>query len=138
MNKLSKYALTLVVCAGLFSCSGGITLQGDYNVVPLPQEITMGNGQSFTLNPSVTIYYPQGNEQMAKNANFLASYIQELTGYTLQTIEGDGNKGIKLALDENIANPEGYKLIVNGEGIQINGATPAGVFYGIQTLRKSG
>lgn len=137
MNKLSKYALTLVVCAGLFSCSGGITLQGDYNVVPLPQEITMGNGQSFTLNPSVTIYYPQGNEQMAKNANFLASYIQELTGYTLQTIEGDGNKGIKLALDENIANPEGYKLIVNGEGIQINGATPAGVFYGIQTLRKS-
>lgn len=137
MNKLSKYALVLTVCAGLFSCSGGNTLQGDYNVVPLPQEITMGNGQSFTLNASVKIYYPQGNEQMAKNASFLASYIQEQTGYALQTVEGTGSQGIQLALDESIANPEGYKLTINSQGIQINGATAAGVFYGIQTLRKS-
>ena len=137
MNKLCQYALALIVSTGLFACSDAVTTKSDYNVVPLPQEITFGNGQPFTLSPSVKIFYPEGNEKMAKNATFLSSYINELTGYAPQTVAGNNNEGILLSLDKSISNPEGYQLKVTAKGIEIKGATEAGVFYGIQTLRKS-
>ena len=44
---------------------------------------------------------------------------------------------ITLGLDPDIANKEGYVLTTTPEGISINGQTENGVFYGIQTLRKS-
>lgn len=74
---------------------------------------------------------------MKKNAEFLASYIKEITGYELATATGQPGKGISLVIDQSIQNPEGYQLTVSDNGIRIAGSTDAGVFYGIQTLRKS-
>ena len=125
----------LALAAGLVACSG-TTVQGDYQVVPLPQEVTVTEGSAFVLNAGVKIYYPAGNSEMAANAGFLVEYVKELTGFELAATEGTG-KGIVLALDSSINNPEGYRMQVDGSQITITGATPAGVFYGIQTLRKS-
>ena len=36
-----------------------------------------------------------------------------------------------------LKNPEGYQLKVTSDQVVISGPTEAGVFYGIQTLRKS-
>ena len=47
------------------------------------------------------------------------------------------SKPIHLSVDKSISNPEGYRLTVTPEGIEIAGASEAGVFYGVQTLRKS-
>ena len=137
MNKFSKFTLILTVCAGMTACSGGVVTQGDYNVIPLPKEITPEEGQPFALTSSVKIYYPEGNAQMKQNAEFLASYVEELTGFALKTQAGEGTDGILLKLDKGIAHAEGYRLHVNSKGIEIAGASEAGVFYGIQTLRKS-
>ena len=137
MNKFSKLALIFTVCAGMTACSGGTVVEADYQVIPLPKEITPTEGQPFALTSSVKISYPSGNEKMKQNAEFLSSYIEELTGYAPAPVEGDGNGGIRLLLDEKIAQPEGYRLSVDSKGVEIAGATEAGVFYGIQTLRKS-
>ena len=137
MNKFSKFTLILTVCAGMTACSGGVVTQGDYNVIPLPKEITPEEGQPFALTSSVKIYYPEGNAQMKQNAEFLALYVEELTGFALKTQAGEGTDGISLKLDKGIAHAEGYRLHVNSKGIEIAGASEAGVFYGIQTLRKS-
>ena len=137
MNKFSKFTLILTVCAGMTACSGGVVTQGDYNVIPLPKEITPEEGQPFALTSSVKIYYPEGNAQMEQNAEFLASYVEALTGFALKTQAGEGTDGISLKLDKGIAHAEGYRLHVNSKGIEIAGASEAGVFYGIQTLRKS-
>ena len=48
-----------------------------------------------------------------------------------------GNPAIILSIDKTISNAEGYKLNANAKQISIAGASAAGVFYGIQTLRKS-
>ena len=40
MNKLTKYACILTALAGAVACSDGKKAQGDYAVIPLPQEIT--------------------------------------------------------------------------------------------------
>ena len=137
MNSLSKLALVLTFCTGMIACSGGKAVKGDYGVVPLPQEVTLTNGNPFVLSPPTKIFYPEGNDKMKKNAEFLASYIKEITGYELATATGQPGKGISLVIDQSIQNPEGYQLTVSDNGIRIAGSTDAGVFYGIQTLRKS-
>ena len=135
MNSVIRNLWGLALAAGLVACSGN-TVQGDYQVVPLPQSVTVAEGSAFVLNSSVKVYYPTGDSEMAANAQFLSDYVKELTGFGLTAAEGEG-KGIVLALDGSIANAEGYRMEVNAQGVRIAGATPAGVFYGIQTLRKS-
>lgn len=137
MNKFSKYVLILASCAGMVACSNNKTMKGNYGIVPLPQEVTIADGTPFMLSPSTRIVYPEGNNNMARNAKFLAAYINEVTGYELRTTTQATSKGINLSVDSNIRNPEGYKLVVSADGIEIAGATEAGVFYGIQSLRKS-
>lgn len=46
-------------------------------------------------------------------------------------------KNVTLQLDSSIKNPEGYRVNVSASGVVIAGASEAGVFYGIQTLRKA-
>ena len=118
----------------LFSCGGNVE-KADYNVIPMPQQIVESHAAPFVLNESTKIMYPAGNEKMQKNAEFLASYIKEITGKTLKVEAGTEGKGILLQLNKE-AKAEAYQLKVTADNITIAG-DEAGVFYGIQTLRKS-
>lgn len=137
MNKLSKYTLLCAAFAGLVACSDGKVAKGNYEVIPLPQEVSETNGHPFILSSSTPIVYPEGNDLLKQTGEFLASYIRESTGYTLKVVSGKASKPIHLSVDKSISNPEGYCLTVTPDGIEIAGASEAGVFYGIQTLRKS-
>ena len=137
MNKLTKYACMLAAIAGLTACSGGQKVQGDYGTVPLPNEIKKQNGAPFILKPSTPVLIEEGDADMERIARYLAGYIKDATGKEPQIKSGDSDKGIRLTLDSDIESNEGYRLTVDENGIEISGATPAGVFYGIQTLRKS-
>lgn len=126
------FALSL----GLISCSTE-TKDANYDVVPLPKEIVKQSGDAFILSSSVKIAYPEGNEKMQKNADFLASYINEMLGFKpALTTDLNASNAIKLNLGLNGAS-EAYEMVVDKAGVSIQGATEAGVFYGIQTLRKS-
>ena len=120
----------------LFSCSSEVK-EANYQIIPIPQEIVMGQGGAFTLSNGTKVLYPEGNEKMQKNAQFLADYVKELTGNTLSVEAGTDGKGIVLQVTPNEAQPEGYQLKVAADKVVINGGSEAGVFYGIQTLRKS-
>ena len=133
---MKKFAFgILFLCCGLLSCTDN-TPTADYRVVPLPQEITATNGTGFEMSSQTPIVY-QGDEAMQRNAQFLAQYIKEKTGLELNVTDAASAKAITLAIGEVSENKEGYKLTVNAEGVNITGASAAGVFYGIQTLRKS-
>ena len=138
MNRLTKYALLLAACAGTMACSDRKKAQGDFEIVPLPQEVKAQNSHPFLLTPATVITYPEGNEQMQQTAWFLASYIEDVTGYAIRTApSAEGKAPIHLSVDKSIQNPEGYRLAVTDQGIEIAGGSEAGVFYGVQTLRKS-
>ena len=47
-----------------------------------------------------------------------------------------GPDDIHTTVDTTIANPEGYRLTVSGDGVEIVGGSDAGVFYGLQTLAQ--
>mgnify|MGYP002237047451 CR=1 FL=1 len=110
MNKLTKYACILTALAGAVACSDGKKAQGDYAVIPLPQEITQGGNTPFLLKPSTPISYQEGDTEMEQTARFLASYIKEATGYEPKVIAGNADRGIHLSIASDIQHPEGYRL----------------------------
>ena len=137
--KKNIFTIAMLSCM-LLSCANKAT--ADYRVVPLPQEITMTGGKGFTLSERTAIAFQGGNKQMERNAKFLAEYIEEKTGIQVgitagAITPGGKTKGINLSIDNISDNKEAYQLTVDAEGVNIVGASPAGVFYGIQTLRKA-
>ena len=108
----------------------------DYGVVPMPQRIEMQRGDPFVLDGDVQILVGEGLQQ---EASFLQVYLKELNGLSLPIAQKRQKKVnyIELTLSPKVTEPEGYVLTVNKKGISIAGESAAGVFYGIQTLRKS-
>lgn len=54
------------------------------------------------------------------------------------TADTGSSNSIRLVLDRTaVSSPEGYRLKVGKRDITITGSSEAGIFYGIQTLRKS-
>lgn len=136
--KISKhFYLSLMALSLCFSCTKE-KMVADYEVVPLPQNVKQDGNVSFTLNGNTKIVYPSGNELLKKNATFLATYIEELTSLKLSVGEGsNATNAIVLTAKLDNENKEAYRLTVGKEKITIDGASEAGNFYGIQTLRKA-
>lgn len=133
----------LVVSCWLFvvfwvGCGRPDVVEADYEVVPLPQQIEREQGQPFVLKSSTKVVYPAGSESLERVAEFLSDYIYELTGKRLAVsdqLRGDNVIVLDTALRHD--NGEAYAIRVSEEKIEVQGAGAAGVFYGVQTLRKS-
>ena len=110
----------------------------DFNIIPQPQQVVADASAPFVLNTNTVIYVQTNSQDMKRNATMLASYIQEATGIrpTIGKLV-KGSPAIILSIDKTISNAEGYRLNSDAKQIRIAGASAAGVFYGIQTLRKS-
>lgn len=110
----------------------------DYRIVPLPQEITPANGEGFVLDANTVITY-KGGKEVKRNAQFLAEYVKECTGLELKVIKSKKNRenAINISIGDETENPEGYTITVSKESVNITSPTAAGLFYGVQTLRKS-
>lgn len=121
----------------LICCPVYAKLTADFNdVIPRPLLIDCGEKNSFfELTKDTPVIYSPDNE---RNAEFLAGYIESSTGIkpVIFTKKRE-SEGITLRTDKGIVNLEGYAISVKKNGIVISGGSPAGVFYGIQTLRKS-
>ena len=120
------------------------TAQGnkaDYRVVPLPDRIDGIKGADFRLTEQCLVNYPAGDRNMERNAAMLSQYVEEMTGMhlstrpTVNTKDRTGN--ISLIIDPKVNGDEAYSILVTPKGVEISGKTAAGVFFGIQTLRKS-
>lgn len=140
MRILSNVSWGSLAVAGwlLASCAGKAPVVADYEIVPIPREIAVEQEKPFLLKEGTAVCYTPDNERMRRNAEFLASYVERQTGIHLDVKEGgEEGKGILLKLGLEADNPEAYTLEVNQDRVTIAAPTEAGVFYGIQTLRKS-
>ena len=126
----------LFICSALLSCTNPELPTAKYQVVPLPQEIIEEAGDGFVLDNSTCIVY-SGDAEMKRNAELLAEYIKEKTNLELTVTDVATEGAITLAVGEVGENAEGYSLTVDAKGVNITGASAAGVFYGMQTLRKA-
>lgn len=130
--------LCILFSTCFYACSEKRTLNSDYEIIPKPLDVNCKGDASFLLKDGVAVIYPENNRKMQDNAEFLVDYVERQTGVKLTSHAGMPVDGaICLTLDLSDDNAEAYKLIVNDNRVCISGASEAGVFYGIQTLRKS-
>ena len=138
MGKLLSLTGILAMTTGLLTSCSKVETTADYRTIPVVREVTTAPAGEFALTGGTKIIYPEGNVSMQRNASFLAGYLQKATGTEFRTeagTEGKGNIMLQLGLPDE--NPEAYSIKVTPDGVTISGASEAGVFYGIQTLRKS-
>ena len=110
--------------------------KANYDVVPQPKEVNLTEESPFMLVSNTVIYYEKG---LQREAEFLSEYANEILGYMLETAPlGDQTDGIVLkVVPEEFDLEEAYEISITPKQVVIKGADAAGVFHGIQTLRKS-
>ena len=102
-------------------------------VVPLPASVVPGNGR-FRLDDAVRLLAP--DERAAPVARYLEELLARTRGIRLDA-SGSGEPGgaIRLLLEPGTGkSPEGYRLEVGEDGVDLRAADPRGLFYGAVTL----
>ena len=101
-------------------------------IIPQPLELKVAEG-SVSLHSDATVSY--ASPEAADVAELIASQLRVATGFKLSVVPGtDGLIVFKLEDDDTLGE-EGYTVKVD-EQVHISAATPAGLFYGGQTLRQ--
>src|SRR5947208_1418421 len=100
-------------------------------VFPTPVEVTAGAGTlRLTALPSV-----EAAEALKNEAAFATEYLRPYFGSTRKA--GVPPLRLEVGPVAGQTSPEAYTLVVDSvQGIHIVGVSPAGVFYGLQSLRS--
>ena len=109
-------------------------------IIPAPRSIEFRSGD-FLIAPGTVITVPPGNEQAAWVGRYLSDLIGIAPGPEPLRVEPKTGAvpRIELALVANAVagGGEAYELeVVPGTGVVIRANEPAGLFYGVQTLRQ--
>ena len=130
---------TFIFFSFLTSFSQNNNLNQAPSIIPAPVEMQMGKGL-FKAMPSTAVSIPAKNPEARKIAELLSSTLAAASGFSIPVREGvtTANMGnIILSINgtaEKILGNEGYKLTINQGMISLSANTPAGLFYGVQTL----
>lgn len=135
MKKLIPLFVVMVLCG----CSCGAAESGVANfdnVIPQPKMVSaLADVEGYTLSEQSVVAYGEGVAM--RDAEFLVEYVAQSTGIRLAAPVAGEQGGVRLTIDNSITDAEGYRLQVGPEGVVIAGGSADGLFYGVQTLRKS-
>ena len=136
---MKKIHFAFAVALLFVACTKDIP-QASYEVIPLPKEIQLNEEKPFVLQASTKIYY---DVDLKREAQFLSDYVYEILQFTpimeeIHETKGIEADGIVLTVEPSaFEHGEAYEIEVTPKQIRIKGSDAAGLFYGIQTLRKS-
>lgn len=125
---------TLFLCL-IMGCGKTVSVQ-QLDIIPQPSSIQAGEGYfELTDRTQANFLYE------APELEYVASALEDITsdvfgkGIKMNLSTVDASSGINFFLDEDIL-PEGYKLEITPDNIDIASSTAAGAFYALQTLRQ--
>lgn len=122
---MKKLLITLLLLTAL-------GVQAQINIIPQPSKIEMAAKQgNYIISPKTQIATGSQDLQLQQIAMYFNAKASGAMGFDLRVVE-KGN-GIVFSVDNTLAS-EGYKLTSSAKGIEIVGGSPAGVFYGVQSL----
>jgi hexosaminidase len=113
-------------------------------LVPYPATVEVRAGDGFTITPKTLIVVRSGGSEAARIAATLGEFCRRATGSIPRTAAavapdavGEG-PAIELAIDVQLASLglEGYDLSIDKDHLRLAAPAPAGLFYGLQTLRQ--
>ena len=109
------------------------------NILPTPVLLERDGAESFAIPPGAVIFVSPGNEGARTVARHLADLLSPALepAPRLETATDpipDGS--IYLSLSGSPADaPESYELVITARGVTLRAPQPAGLFYGVQTIR---
>jgi hexosaminidase len=105
----------------------------------MPDSVEVGEG-AFELTAGATISVEPATEEMKGLGRFLADKLGTVMGQAVPVLPGSGARrgGIHLTTvaGDVALGEEGYALSVTQDRVVLVAHRPAGVFYGIQTIRQ--
>lgn len=123
---LLQLALFAIISTGVLSAKAH-----DITIIPQPASIDKRQGE-FTLNAKTSIGY---DESLKELATYLQTTLSTSTGFDLPLLQKGKKAKINLRIDRSkVSAEEGYRLEVNAKEVNVYGATPGGVFYGVQSF----
>ena len=134
----------IILVVVLSGCTKPIP-QANYDVIPQPKEAQLSEGKPFVLQETTTICYDDG---LRREAEFLSEYMNDIMGFkpTVRHYADERLRSAPNAIEnaivlylapEDFDRAESYEIDIASNLVEIKGADEAGLFYGIQTLRKS-
>lgn len=119
----------------LLAAFGAATAQDFVNLTPRPMQMTVGTGelvlpQQFAVNTSDL------SETMAAEAQKFVEAFNAATGYAATAAAASDALIDVRTSDVAVTGEEGYILNVGTDGVSIQAATPAGLYFAFQTVKK--
>ncbi len=106
-------------------------------VPPHTFEITNG---TWAVKDVVYIYSPRHEDDAAARVVLSAlsqmGSLGRLPGQFVGSPTASGSQRVNLIRDKQINDPEGFRIVVRSDGADIRASTPAGTYYGAQTLAE--
>ncbi len=140
-----SHALVRIIAAGMvfsfispcMSQGGSVDAQSEIRVIPRPVLGEVSEGVFRFTAETVVAARDDARAEAAK----LIACIAPATGYPLKLVENPQGAQNIVRLDIESSpkvrlGEEGYELEVTPQSVTIRAARPAGLFYGIQTLRQ--
>ena len=114
---------------------GPRALPGSLPLIPVPAKVEHLQGAGFNVVASTPVW-AQG-EAAQRVAGQFSTLLRDSGGAGLQVRKGRGKNGINFVLNGALkTGAEGYQLHSNGDGVTVQAATEAGLFYGAATLSQ--
>src|SRR5688500_8739896 len=103
------------------------------HIIPRPAALSVKKGFFDITKETVVV---TSNEQDKKAADFFNEYLGQLYGFKLRSGSNKAKNYIRLVTKTFVKAPgkDAYTLVATKDGVQIEGDTYAGTFYGIQSL----
>jgi hexosaminidase len=109
-------------------------------LIPWPVSVTLSDTDRFGLGKDLVIEVSPDQPQLEQMGQALASLLRPALNVAipvrpLSAITPNGAIRLEVGSAGDVGD-EGYDLTIAATGARIQAATPAGVFYGVQTLRQ--
>lgn len=121
--------------AALVGCGRHFERAGSVDIVPEPSDVRVGEGV-FSLTRRTEIRLSDGDSSLARAAGFFGELAGKSLGRPLAVVRGGGQESGAICVALGDLPAEAYVLSVRSDRIDLTGGSPAGVFYGFQTLRQ--
>ncbi|MEI3590353.1 MAG: beta-N-acetylhexosaminidase [Alistipes ihumii] len=121
--------------AALVGCGRHLERVGSVDIVPEPSDIRVGEGV-FSLTRRTEIRLSDGDSALVRTAELFGGLAGKSLGRPLAVVRGGGQESGTICVALGDLPAEAYVLSVRSDRIDLTGGSPAGVFYGFQTLRQ--